>query len=112
MEEAPPSVHALLSELCYVCWLLKRGDLAMARHHVAKAQQKTEEIRGLLREWRRQASLRDASHLRRQFRHLRRQARDLREQSDLLRAQSVTLRRRSASPSPPGEALSSGLVLV
>jgi hypothetical protein len=98
MEEAPPSVHALLSELCYVCWLLGRGDLATARHHAAEAQRKAKEIGRLLRRWQREEIRRDASILRRQSRQLQLRSRDLRERSDLLLAQSSLLRRDPASP--------------
>ncbi|HEY4587574.1 MAG TPA: hypothetical protein VII86_00010 [Thermoanaerobaculia bacterium] len=98
MEEAPPSVHALLSELCYVCWLLGRGNLAMARHHVAEAQRKADNISRLLRRWQREEIRRDASILRRQSRQLQLRSRDLRERSDLLLAQSSLLRRGPASP--------------
>ena len=114
MEEAPPSVHALLSELCYVCWLLGRGNLAMARHHVAEAQRKAEEIGCLLRRWQREETRRDASILRRQSRQLRLQSRDLQERSDLLLVQSATLRHRLVSPwaAPTQEAPDSELVLA
>ena len=101
MEEAPPSVHVLLSELCYVCWLLGRGNLAMARHHVAEAQRKAEQIGRLLQRWQREEIRRDASILRRQSRQLRLQSRDLRERSDFLLAQSSLLRRGPASPEAP-----------
>lgn len=98
MEDAPPAVHALLSELCYVCWLLGRGELAPARHHVAEAQGKAKEISRLLRGWQRQEARRDASTLRRRSMQLRLQTRDLRERSELLIAQSALfLQRHSAS---------------
>lgn len=97
MEDAPPAVHALLSELCYVCWLLGHGNLATARHHVAEARQKAEKIGHLLRHWQREEIRRDASILRRQALQLRLQARDLTERSELLIAQStLLLQRRSA----------------
>ena len=114
MEEAPPSVHALLSELCYVCWLLGRGDLATARHHAAEAQRKAKEIGRLLRRWQREEIRRDASILRRQSRQLRLQSRDLQERSDLLLVQSATLRHRLVSPwaAPTQEAPDSELVLA
>src|SRR5262249_749132 len=76
-EGAPPPAHALLSELCYVCWLLGRGNLATARHHVAEAQRKAKEIGRLLRGWQRQETRRNASILRRRALQLRLQSRDL-----------------------------------
>src|SRR3982751_328357 len=109
MEEAPPAVHALLSELCYVCWLLGRGDLATARRHVAEAQRKAKEISRLLQGWQRQEIRREASLLRHQSQQLRMRTRDARERSKLLVAQSTLLRRRPASPgeTPAQEALDS-----
>lgn len=116
MEEAPPAVHALLSELCYVCWLLGQGHLAMARHHVAEARQKTENVGRLLRHCQYEEIRRDASVLRRRALQLRVQARDLVEQSELLIAQSTLLlqRRRSArlKAAPPQKAPASELVLA
>ena len=114
MEEAPPAVHALLSELCYVCWLLGRGNPAMARHHVAEAQRKAEEISRLLQGWQRQEIRREASILRHQSQQLRMQTRDARGRSKLLVAQSTLLRRRPARPgeTPAQEALDSELMLA
>jgi hypothetical protein len=112
MEDAPPPIHSLLSELCYVCWLLGRGDLATARHHMAEAQRKAREIGGLLRQWRREEIRRDASYVRRRSRQLQLKARDLQERSELLIAQSAVLRRRPARAGavPAQEALDSELV--
>lgn len=99
MEEAPPAVHALLSELCYVCWLLGRGDLAPARHHVAEAQRKAEDIGRRIRQWRREEACRHALQVRRRSVQLQRKAQYLQERSDLLLAQSALLRRQApASP--------------
>jgi hypothetical protein len=61
MDDAPYPVHVLLSELCYVCWLLGRGDLATARQHLAKAQKKAQDIGHWLRRWRRAEVCRKAS---------------------------------------------------
>jgi hypothetical protein len=99
MEDAPPAVHALLSELCYVCWLLGRGELATARHHTAEAQRKAKEISRLLRGWRRQEIRREASILRHRSWQLQQRTKDLQERSELLIAQSATLRRRRAASS-------------
>jgi hypothetical protein len=99
MEDAPPPIHSLISELCYVCWLLGRGELATARHHVAEAQRKAEEIGWLIQGWQCEEARRGASNLRRRSWQLQRRARDLRERSELLLAQSAALRqRRPASP--------------
>jgi hypothetical protein len=98
MEDAPPAVHALLSELCYVCWLLGRGNLATARSHVAEARRKAEDIGCLLRQWQREELRRKASILRRRSRQLRLHARDVQERSELLRAQAALLRHGPASP--------------
>lgn len=95
MEDAPPAVHALLSELCYVCWLLGRGNPAMARHHVGEARQKAEEIGLLLRQWQREEIRRSSSILRHRSWQLQQRARDLRERSELLIAQSAILLKHS-----------------
>lgn len=100
MEDAPPPVHALLSELFYVCWLLGRGDLPTARRHVAEARRKAEEIGRLLRRWQRERIWHYASSVRGRSFQLQRKARDLRERSELLLAQSELLRRRPATPEP------------
>jgi hypothetical protein len=97
MEDAPPAVHALLSELCYVCWLLGRGELAPARHHVAEAHRKAREISLLMRGWRRQEIRREASVLRHRSQQLRMEARDAREQSELLRALSALIRQHGSA---------------
>lgn len=48
MAGAPQGVHTFLSELCYVAWLLGRGDHETARHHALEAQQKAQDIGRLL----------------------------------------------------------------
>jgi hypothetical protein len=48
MTSAPQAVHTFLSELCYVSWLLGRGDHETARHHALEAQQKARDIGRLL----------------------------------------------------------------
>ena len=91
MEDAPPPVHLLLSELCYVSWLLSRGDLATARHHLAAAQQKAAKIGLSLRWWHREEIRRHASSVRRKSRQLRRRTRETRERSEFLLAQTAIL---------------------
>jgi hypothetical protein len=94
MEEAPSAVHSFLSELCYVSWLLGRGDLATARHHVAAAGKKAQAIDDLLRRQRCSEARRHASNLRRRSRHLQRRVEDLLARSELLLMQSNILRER------------------
>jgi hypothetical protein len=97
MDSAPPTVHMLLSELRYFCWLLGRGDLAAAWHHLAEARKKAEKISRRLGRWQREEVCRQASSMRQQSWRLRRRSRDLRERSGLLLAQAALLRR---FPSP------------
>jgi hypothetical protein len=99
MEDAPSAVHTFLSELCYVSWLLGRGDLATARHHAAAAGRKAQEIGGLLQRQRCNEARRHASNLRRRSRHLQRRVEDLLARSELLRMKSSILRERAQTSS-------------
>ena len=112
MEDAPPPVHSLISELCYVCWLLGRGEIATARRHVAKAQRKAEEIVRQLRQGRRAEVRRDAHYLRQRSWQLQQRAKDLLERSELLVAQSALLRRRHPEADLIQEAHDPELVVV
>ena len=95
MDGAPSLVHLLLSELCYVSWLLRQGDLAAARHHVAEAERKATEVEHLLLHLRYTEARREASGLRRRSRQLQERIQELLERSDRLLKQSHGLRKRS-----------------
>jgi hypothetical protein len=99
MEGAPSAVHVFLSELCYVSWLLGRGDLATARHHAAAAGRKAREIGDLLQRQRCSEARRHASNLRRRSRHLQKRVEDLLVRSELLLMQSSLLRARAQTSS-------------
>ena len=77
MEDAPSAVHMFLSELCYVSWLLGRGDIETARHHAAEAGRKAQKIGDLLQRQRCSEARRHASNLRQRSRHLQRRVEDL-----------------------------------
>jgi hypothetical protein len=98
MDGAPSLVHLLLSELCYVSWLLGRGDLAAARHHVAEAEHKAGEVGHLLLRLRYTEARREASGLRRRSRQLQERIQELLERSDRLLKRSHTLRKRWSNP--------------
>ena len=95
MENAPSSVHTFLSELCYVSWLLGRGDLATARHHAAEAGKKARVIDDLLQRQRCNEARRHAANLRRRSRLLQRRVEDLLARSELLLMKSSMLRERA-----------------
>lgn len=95
MEGAPSPVHTLLSELCYVSWLLGRGELATARHHVAAAGKKAQEIGYLIQRQQCIEARRHSSILRRRSRQLQRRIEDLLARSDLLLMKSNILRERA-----------------
>jgi hypothetical protein len=95
MDGAPSLVHLLLSELCYVAWLLRQGHLETARHHVAEAERKAGEIGQLLRHLHYAKARKQSSGLRRRSRHLQERIHELLERSDHLLAQSAALRRVS-----------------
>ncbi|HTG35960.1 MAG TPA: hypothetical protein VLB76_23790 [Thermoanaerobaculia bacterium] len=99
MEDAPSAVHTFLSELCYVSWLLGRGDLATARYHAAAAGRKAQEIGDLLRRQRCSEARRYASNLRRRSRQLQRRVEDLLVRSELLLMKSSILRERAQTSS-------------
>lgn len=101
MEGAPSLVHSLLSELCYVSWLMGRGELATARHHVAAAGRKAEEVNHLLQRQRCLEARRRASSLRRRSRQLQNRIEDLLARSGLLLAQSALLRGRAQNLTLP-----------
>jgi hypothetical protein len=99
MEGAPGAVHTFLSELCYVSWLLGRGDIATARHHATAAGRKAREIGDLLQRQRCSEARRHASNLRRRSRHLQRKVEDLLVRSELLIMKSSILRERAQTSS-------------
>ncbi len=99
MEDAPSAVHTFLSELCYVSWLLGRGDITVARHHAAAAGRKAQEIGDLLQRQRCSEARRHASNLRRRSRHLQRKVEDLLARSELLLMKSSILRERAQTSS-------------
>ena len=99
MEGAPSAVHTFLSELCYVSWLLGRGDITVARHHAAAAGRKAQEIGDLLQRQKCSEVRRHASNLRRRSRHLQRRAEDLLARSELLLMKSSILRERAQASS-------------
>jgi hypothetical protein len=98
MTDAPSLVHSLLSELCYVSWLLGRGDLAAARHHVAEAERKSLEISGLLRRLKLSEARSRSSSLRRHSLQLQARVHELLKRSALLLERSHGLQRRAGSP--------------
>lgn len=95
MDGAPSLVHLLLSELCYVAWLLRQSHLEMARHHLAEAARKAGEVGQLLHYLRYAEARKQASGLRRHSRRLQERIHELLERSDHLLAQSAALRRVS-----------------
>jgi hypothetical protein len=92
MEGAPSCVHTLLSELCYISWLLGRGDLATARHHAAAAGRKAQEVGRLIQRQQCMEARRHSSSLRRRSQQLQRRIEDLLARSELLLMKSSTLR--------------------
>jgi hypothetical protein len=108
MEDAPSAVHTFLSELCYVSWLLGRGDLATARQHAAAAGRKAQEIGDLLQRQRCSEARRHAANLRRRSRNLQRKVEDLLVRSELLLMRSSILRERAQASSRQRAALARG----
>lgn len=99
MDGAPGPVHLLLSELCYVAWLLHRGDLTTARHHVAEAGRKAQDIRRLVRSLEYEKARSRGAGLRQRSLQLRERSQVLRELSHHILTQSHVLREpRSALP--------------
>jgi hypothetical protein len=95
MDGAPTPVHMLLSELCYVVWLVGRGDLATARHHATVAGRKAQEIGVLIQRQQCMEVRRHSSSLRWRSRQLQGRAHELLERSDRLLKQSSAARGRA-----------------
>lgn len=108
MEDAPSAVHTFLSELCYVSWLLGRGDLATARHHAAEAEKKARTIGDLLQRQRCSEARRHASSLRWRSRQLQRRVEDLLARSELLLMKSSILREQAQTSSLERAAIARG----
>jgi hypothetical protein len=84
MAGAPTPVHTFLSELCYVAWLLGRGDHETARHHAHQAEQKARDIGRLLERLHFVEAREHASSLRRRSRQLQARVRELLARSEIL----------------------------
>jgi hypothetical protein len=103
MTGAPMLVHSLLSELCYVSWLLHRGDLATARHHALEAKRKARQVEDLLR-WQRCLEARErGSALRRHSQQIQEKIHNLLARSDRLLARSRELQRRTSPSLEPAD---------
>jgi hypothetical protein len=50
MAGAPAPVQSLLSELCFIGWLVLKGDRKAARHHAEQATHKAQKVVLLLKE--------------------------------------------------------------
>lgn len=93
MAGAPQAVHTFLSELCYVAWLLGRGDHETARHHASQAQQKAQDIGRLLERQQFVEARNHASSLRRHSRQLQFKVSDLLARSEAILRRSHELQR-------------------
>jgi hypothetical protein len=103
MECAPALVHTFLSEMCYVSWLLGRGDLAEARRHVSEAEQKARKIEILLQRQRCADARCQSLALRQRSETILKRSRQLVEHSVHLLSRSAALYRQFA-PRPESEA--------
>jgi hypothetical protein len=92
MEEAPGLVHTLLSELCYVSWLLRKGDLTAARHHLEEAGRKARDVGRLLQSLRYAEARSQGSRLRQRSRQLQERSHELLARSSRLLTRSLALR--------------------
>ena len=97
MAGAPTPVHTFLNELCYVAWLLGRGDCEAARHHAAQAQEKVRAIGRLVERQQFVEARNHSSSLRRRSEQIQSKVRELLARSEalLLRAREI---RRTALP--------------
>jgi hypothetical protein len=93
MAGAPTPVHTFLSELCYVTWLLGRGDYEAARHHASQAQGKARDIGRLLERQQLVEARNHASSLRRRSQQLQSKVSDLLARSEALLLRSRELQR-------------------
>ncbi|MEA2599972.1 MAG: hypothetical protein QOF89_964 [Acidobacteriota bacterium] len=92
MPMAPDLVFSFLSELCYATWLLSREEQGEARHHVAQAARKAQQIEVLLQRQRHLEARQRASHLRRQSAQLQDKVGDLLRRSQQLLVRSLAAR--------------------
>ena len=93
MAGAPQAVHTFLSELCYVAWLLGRGDHETARHHASEAKLKAGDIGRLLERLHFVEARNRASSLRCHSQQLQAKAHELLVRSKVLLRRSQELQR-------------------
>lgn len=98
MAGAPQAVHTFLSELCYVAWLLGRGDHETARHHASQAKLKADDIGRLLERLHFLEARNRASSLRWHSRQLQARVHELLARSEAILRRSRELQRMAPAP--------------
>jgi hypothetical protein len=96
MAGAPAPVFSLLSELCFIAWLVVNGDRKAARHHATQATFKARKVGFLLDELQCRAIRSRAADLRQRSSRLQRKVQELLHRSDDLRQRSLAIKERVA----------------